>query len=234
MATTPIVIKSTAPVTPAPAPAVQQPAPVLAVPEPTAPVQEVVQAVADGTQEEVVVEEHAAPAQDLQTLTHIAGDIGVELPADIQALIGQMVTTYGEWTKAQLQSIAEYIDTMAPNKPVESASKGVQAQTALWANIETILRCDQPHYTLLVSSLLGIMHTYKSGVFGDAHVFRFYEYMPGNAAKRDRMRLVITLLKELADPQTRMDIAKQINVELAMSGFGDGPKARMTNYLQLG
>lgn len=229
MATTPITLK---PVTP-PA-VVAAPAPVIQ--EPSTPVQEAVQAVVTGTEEEeeVVPEALLVPAQDLQTLTHIAGDIGVELPADIQALIGQMVTTYGEWTKAQLQSIAEYVILMAAGKPVESLAKGVQAQAALWGNLEVILRCDQPHYTLLVSSLLGIMHAYKDGAFSDAHVFRFYEHMPGNAVKRDRMRLVITLLKELANPATRMEVAREINVELAMSGFGDGPKTRMTNYLQLG
>jgi hypothetical protein len=236
---TPVNVAFTAPAAPSEAPVSQD---TVATAE---PVQEPVQALVVDTpvQPEVaaltdqVVEAPAEPAaptvEDLQVSTLAAGDLGIKMSDELQCLVGQMSQTYGPWTKIPLFDVARYVEFMKPGSYLE-ASTGASLQLTLWRNIRGILNVEGPHYIPMISAVLGIIHEYRKAAFADAYVFRFYDSVQMPANERNAMRLLITMLLEVSDPETRLAKAKELRPQRALDTlFSEEAKRRFCDYLHI-
>lgn len=205
--------------------AVQEPvdeAPAEPTPDPVAP-----------PAEEPVPEVTAPSMQDLQAATLASGDLGIALSDELQCLIGQMAQTYGAWAKIPLFDVARYTEFMKPGAYLE-ASTGAALQLTLWKNIRGILNIEGPHYIPLISSVLGIIHEYREAAFADAYVFRFYDSVQMPANERNAMRLLMTMLLEVSDPETRLAKAKELRPQRALDTlFSEEAKRRFCDYLHI-
>jgi hypothetical protein len=165
----------------------------------------------------------------------IDGDLGLDLiNPEITSLIGEMVQTYGTWTKAHLYTLAQFATEMRPQITISNPTQGAAALSNMWSAIKYILNTTEPHYTVQLSAALHILHRYgqEGYAYHDTSVLRFFDALAISRQESATLRLTLTLLKELADPSKRQ--TTKLSVPKALQGLGDEAVVRLQNYLNLG
>ncbi len=201
------------------------------------PTETVEDAVVEVTSEAVVeippVQEVTPVVDEIALKYAELGDIGISISDDLKQLIGKMVSTYGDICKINLTDLADFITVMMPPKQVP-IDQGVQQQQKLWIILKNVLSVQGGYYNALLTSVLGLISEYSDTVFNDLYVFRYQDQLHLNGTQRRAFRLVLTLMKEVADPKTRFENAKTVRPNVAMDGvFEEHAITQLKKYLRL-
>lgn len=182
------------------APVVQTPAPA------PAPAPAVAPAVAP------VVE--AAPAKTLSKLERMV----------------QKAMTTGTTTEKQLISFFNnYIDVMAPGKPMDS-KKGAGHQQTLWRGILTALNDDE-NFDKSFPLMIEFVKEHRKGVFSDSYAFRFTEQMTLSKEQLAAFNSFIVTLQIAAGLVNKKDMSKQVDLNKLMTPvYKEATRQRLIAY----
>jgi len=185
-------------------------------------------------EEAAVVEQPQEPTPSIDDDIWAKGELSVSISDELRRAVGQAAITYGDTARVNVEELAQVIDRLMPPKPL-TLEQGVLAQRKLWAVLQNVLRSEGALFNINISLALALIHEYRDTVFADEYVFRFFENVPLNSVQLRAFRLVVVLLKEVADPATRKANVKNVRPEVALQGvFDDEVIARVRQYLQLG
>jgi hypothetical protein len=110
-----------------------------------------------------------------------------------------------------------YLEDMKPGKPM-SGDHGVTKQYQLWRTIfNTIEHAPAAQFKSLWSILLAFFHEHADGVFHESYVFRFSEFWKHSKQELDGFQRILNLIKVSADPKTRGETAKQVDLDKTLS-----------------
>lgn len=131
------------------------------------------------------------------------------------------------------EGIAEYAAAMAPRKPVNDKD-GRMYQVKLWRIIQGVLRSPAKEFTKNYSRLLSLVNEHRDGVFSDRYIYRWMPELtlPGNDKKN--FERILNLLVATADPATRAQGLKQVDLKLIVNGLKDGEhQQRLLEYYKV-
>lgn len=221
--TTPNDVQTQAADTPAPTKTVAAEQAVVATPEPVVTPVVVEQAAAPAAVVEAPVKETAAPV------------VSVTAPApslsDFQIHVNHMKTTGSATVRSLILSLESYMLAMAPGKPISGADGHLQQYT-LWKVIYNLAhRCPQEEFKAAWSLLLAFFNEYKDGVFEERYIFRFSEEWNKTRPELVGFQRVINLLKVTANPSTRNQSLKQVDLNRNLAdGFTEEGRQRIVAF----
>jgi hypothetical protein len=131
-----------------------------------------------------------------------------------------------------MEELLEYADKMAPDKTMNTEN-GAMNQSGLYATIVNMLEHTGQDFRIAFSALLCVFHEYRNGAFGGAYINRFMESVSLNASKRKAHIKMINLLAMTANPVTRKDALKHIDLKReVISPFTEETRMRIDSYFK--
>lgn len=120
-----------------------------------------------------------------------------------------------------------YCDAMKPGKPINGRVEGANQQKALFKLIDQILNLPGPLFTVAWTNFLTTVKQNRQGAFSERHAFRFLEHTKLEAAVVLNYRNLIHLAIHTADPQSRRQMLKMIDIGMVCQNMT--PNQRMAD-----
>lgn len=105
-----------------------------------------------------------------------------------------------------------YCTAMKPGKPINGKLEGANQQKALFKLIDQILSLSGPLFTVAWTNFLTTVKQHRTGAFSEKHAFRFFEHTKLETAVVLNYRNLIHLAIHTADPQSRRQMLKMIDI----------------------
>lgn len=106
----------------------------------------------------------------------------------------------GKATSAHVLAVREYVDVMAPGKPINEQT-GLGQQLRLYGAIVGALTLEKDKDSLVaVREILDVIRDNRDGAFRDSHIFRFAGGVRTRFAGSSNFELVVGVMLELATP----------------------------------
>lgn len=160
----------------------------------------------------------------------------VDTPAqpELTAFQKKLAEVLAKGTVEQVSLITKlnaYIEEMKPGKPM-SGDQGVIFQHQLWRTIfTTVENSPADQFKNLWSIILAFFHEYADGVFHESYVYRFSESWKFSKIELDGFQRIINLLKVSANPKTRGETTKQVDLDKTLSlPFSEEGRNRLLNF----
>lgn len=130
-----------------------------------------------------------------------------------------------------IAKLNNYLEDMKPGKPM-TGENGVVKQFQLWRTIfSTVENAPAEQFKSLWSILLAFFHEYSEGVFHESYVYRFSEHWKHSKQELDGFQRILNLIKVSADPKTRGETTKQVNLDKALSQpFSEEGRNRLLGF----
>ncbi len=147
-----------------------------------------------------------------------------------EAKIADLKKTGTEAQKAVIATIERYMENMSvirPTTPTEGAM--YQGQLAwLLNNVTHRYGADfKPAWSLI----LEYFNEYKDGVFGERHVYRFFEQSNMGAQQIEAFQRLVNLIILTANPKTRKESLKQVDIERTLAvGFDETARQNLLAF----
>lgn len=136
--------------------------------------------------------------------------------------------TAGKIVNARL---AEYIAAMEVNKPITERD-GARWQSVLYRQITSTINRPDNFFEENFENLLRLFRENAKGVFGPASVTRFLDEIELTPEDRQAFECLVHLLAMVADPRSRQQALKQIDVNMALAhGVTEQGRQRVADYL---
>lgn len=136
-----------------------------------------------------------------------------------------------EHDKTLLDSITgrleSYCDAMKPGRPVNGRTDGANHQKTLFRLIDQILNLPGPLFTVAWTNFLATIKQHRQGAFNEKYAFRFFEHTKLEAAAVLNYRNLIHLAIHTADPQSRLQMLKMIDIGMVCQNMT--PNQRMAD-----
>lgn len=131
---------------------------------------------------------------------------------------------------ALIGNLEQYIERMAPGKPNDGKS-GSQNQLSLWNMMKNLLeRAPDAQFRNLWSILLAYFHEFEASVFKESHVYRFTEHWAGSRRELDGFLQILNLVKVSANPKTRGETKKQVDLEKSIQSLSETGRKRLISF----
>lgn len=142
----------------------------------------------------------------------------------------QKAMTTGTPTEKQLISFFNnYIDVMAPGKPMDS-KKGAGHQQTLWRGILTALNDDE-NFDKSFPLMIEFVKEHRKGVFSDSYAFRFTEQMTLSKEQLAAFNSFIVTLQIAAGLVNKKDMSKQVDLNKLMTPvYKEATRQRLIAY----
>jgi hypothetical protein len=131
---------------------------------------------------------------------------------DVDRFVDDLMKDASLEAKIIINTIREYIVKMKPGKPV-SVKEGVLQQVGFYNALLNAINNLEGDFRKTMQAILALLHAHKDGAFRETHIFRFIEHVPLSTDHRHGFRKITTLLKTLANPESRQELLRQINFE---------------------
>lgn len=116
-----------------------------------------------------------------------------------------------------IAKLNNYLEDMKPGKPM-TGEAGVVKQFQLWRTIfSTIENAPAEQFKSLWSIILAFFHEYSENVFHESYVYRFSEHWKHSKAELDGFQRILNLIKVSADPKTRGNTMKQVDLDKTLA-----------------
>lgn len=117
---------------------------------------------------------------------------------------------------------------LTPNKPVEG-----RWQYSLLELIRSSIEKEQPEgFDRVWNAILMFFHRSKGTLFSELHILRMGDNWPGSENDFSLYRRMIHVITETADPETRYQAAKRINLALATTHLNEAGRNRLISYYE--
>lgn len=185
-------------------PTVQEATPVQSVAEAVSPVVE--------TPAEVV---EAAPARELTAFESQIEKLKATGTSEQVALIG---------------NLEAYMEKMKPGMPV-AGNEGAATQLGFWLMIKNLLtNASEGQFRNLWSIVLAFFNEYQGSVFHEAYIYRFSEHWTQSKKELDTFHRILNLIKVSADPKTREQTKKQVDLEKVVHSLPGAASQRLLGF----
>lgn len=179
------------------------------------------------------VTESAVAAAAEAALPVVAETLPV-VEVQLSAFQKKMAEIAAQGTPEQSGLIAKlnnYLEDMKPGKPMTGES-GVVKQFQLWRTIfSTIENSPIEQFKSLWSIVLAFFHEYSEGVFHESYVYRFSEHWKHSKQELDGFQRILNLIKVSADPKTRANTAKQVDLDKTLAQpFSEEGRNRLLSF----
>jgi hypothetical protein len=131
---------------------------------------------------------------------------------DVDQVVEGLMKNASVEAKIVINTIKEYILAMKPGRPI-AQKDGVRSQVAFYNALLAAINNLEGDFRPTLQSILALLHAHKDGAFKETHVFRFVEHVPLSVEHRRGFQKITTLLKTLANPQTRQGLLRQMNFD---------------------
>jgi hypothetical protein len=148
----------------------------------------------------------------------VAKEEAVVLPAvqtgisEVDQIVEKLMSGASMEAQIIVNTIKEYIVKMKPGKPI-AQKDGILQQVGFYNALLSAINNLEGDFRPTMQAILALLHHHREGAFKETHVFRFVEHIPLSTDHRFGFRKIITLLKTLANPQTRQQLVHQIHFE---------------------
>lgn len=119
------------------------------------------------------------------------------------------------------QNLQQYAEEMAPGKP-HGAEQGPMNQLGLYRAIQTVLRQEGPAFIQAMDYVLKVFHEHRDGAFNERYVFRYMENVKLGKIERKVFERLISLFVTTANPATRAQTIRQVDLAAVVKGIPDG------------
>lgn len=167
--------------------------------------------------------ETLASAQSTQTVVQGAAKVTSNKP------------TSGEVAKQALDRIIDnYVEAMAPNKPV-TVEEGTTQQRNLWRAIRQVLNLKGPDFLTVYRHLLNRIQEHRGTVFSEYNAWRFHEYLKAlSASERAAFSSFVNLLLVTSDPRGRRQALSRFDMRSVYRYFeGTDIPDKLTEFYEL-
>jgi hypothetical protein len=139
-----------------------------------------------------------------------------EEPAPAPAVvIGMQLNEHDQVLLTSIMNrVDSYCEAMKPRKPINPKTEGAAQQKALFKILDQILGLPGPLFTVAWTNFLAKVKEHRKGVFHEKYAFRFLEHTKVEPKVMMNYRNIIHLAIHTADPQSRQQMLKLINIEL--------------------
>lgn len=205
-------------------PVVEVQAPAVIVSEP-APVQEAI----------VVSEPAPAPAQAIITPAATSAPAAIPTvpsPKEDFAAYVDWIKNYGTSVQKEIVRVMDnYYTAMKPGRMVKDED-GAKMQQSLFTLINGVLNTPRPEdFVSAWNTILAFYAQYSDSVFGIRMINRFLHMWPSSHTAYNMLLAANNLLMLTADPKTRANSLKQVNLDKTMSqGFTDLARQRVMEF----
>ena len=131
----------------------------------------------------------------------------------IDSVIEEIKRSDNSPAKFAIAGIESYIANMRPGTPIQK-NEVVMHQTAFWHTLHNMLENTEDDFNKVYSTVLGLFHKHKDGVFNEHYIFRMMSDVTLDAEEIRAFQSLINLLKVTADPVGRQQALKQ-NVDIS-------------------
>lgn len=186
------------------------------------------------TEEEPII---STVEPEVQTNALELQNVQVEKPLseafDANALL-ESLSPLGQTAFYQIQ---EYMDAMAPNKPMTEV-EGVKHQVKLYRALDIVFnRLSDDDFRKFYPALLYLFHEYGddvNGVFSMVYVYRFPEYLTLSTVEQEAFHRLLNMMIVTANPVTRPDAIRTLNWTYTLQvGLTDDARARIQSFYQV-
>lgn len=115
--------------------------------------------------------------------------------------------------KFAIAGLKRYIEGMKPGMPVDDKDV-VMHQAALWKVLYRFVESTEEDFDKVFSTVLGLFHQHKDGVFNEHYVFRMMSHVNLDKEEITAFQVLVNLFKVTADPIGRQAALKQ-NVDIS-------------------
>lgn len=168
------------------------------------------------------------PLDPVSTTKVVVGDA----PATGMAkqIIDEVSAKVGNTAKFNLQTLADYMENMAPRK-VMAANDGARHQVALYRALTNIINNTTDDFPAAFAAVLKLMDENRDGVFHESHVFRFMDVIALPEADRKAFQRLLNLLKLLAPTKGRKLAMGQVDFERSLEhGITEAGRQRVAAF----
>lgn len=117
---------------------------------------------------------------------------------------------------------------LSPNKPVDG-----RWQYSLLELIRSSIEKEQPEgFDRVWNAILMFFHRSKGSLFSELHILRMGDNWPGSENDFSLYRRMIHVITETADPETRQQAAKRINLAMATTHLSEVGRNRLISYYE--
>lgn len=157
----------------------------------------------------------------------------VTTDTDLATALSRILKDVPPAYQTELNRIKAYIADMAPLKPIDP-KKGAENQAALYRSVQGIINRQEKYFTPLFNALLKIVKSESEGVFHELNRHRFMEEVTLSASDRQALLNLTTLLCLVADPKSRVQVLKTIDINKALeNGLTPQGRQRVMDFLNV-
>lgn len=177
----------------------------------------------------------AAPADTAATsTTDTPPDVVEATPArELTAFEQQIEKLKQTGTSEQLALVGNleaYMEKMKPGMPV-AGNEGAAHQLGFWLVLKNLLtNASEGQFKNLWSIVLAFFHEYEDKVFHEAYIYRFSEHWTQSKKELDTFHRILNLIKVSADPKTRAETKKQVDLEKIVHSLPDVAGQRLIGF----
>lgn len=190
-----------------------------------------------------VLQQEATPEVTPTAVVNVVNEVMAAKPSLIQnpvnhpksisgvAEVDEIIKDVPAANQAIFGILANYAYEMQPNRPV-STERGSKLQVALYKTVVNLINREETGFDSLFRGLLKFIQVHREGIFHELHLFRFMESVALTSDERRAFQNLMHLLREIANPVSRKQMLKQIDIERALRyGLVERGRQKVINFL---
>lgn len=182
----------------------------------------------------VVVETASAETPAVSPIEPVAATVVEAEPArELTAFEQQIEQLKKTGTTEQLALIGNleaYMAKMQPGMPVVG-QEGASTQLSFWLTLKNLLtNASEGQFRNLWSIVLAYFHEYGHAVFHDSYIYRFSEHWTQSKKELDTFHRVLNLIKVSANPKTRDQTKKQVDLDKIVHSLPEVASQRLIGF----
>lgn len=122
------------------------------------------------------------------------------------------------------ENLEKYVEFMKPGR-AHRGKEGMNHQVMLFRTIQVVLRQRGADFHKLYAYLLSVVNEHRKDVFDERYVFRYMDMVTLTNVERRSFERILNLIINTANPSTRQQAVKQIDLDATMELFKD-PEAQ--------
>lgn len=131
---------------------------------------------------------------------------------------------------ALIGNLEAYMEKMKPGMPV-AGHDGASNQLGFWLMLKNLLtNASEGQFRNLWSIVLAYFHEYGDKVFHEAYIYRFSEHWTQSKKELDAFHRILNLVKVSADPKTRGETKKQVDLEKIVHSLPESAGQRLIGF----
>lgn len=132
-----------------------------------------------------------------------------------------------------VQRVVEYVDAMAPKRPI-SAEAGAVHQKGLYNAIVNTINFDEQYFEQTFTAILRLFEAHKDGVFHETHVWRFFDVVALSKDDQIAFQRLLSLIQVLGPVKGRAQAMKQFDFKKALEyRLNDAGRQRLQTYFNV-